>query len=237
MTNNTPKNRRNYPRYSSSIVAIVNDSIKSYQALRKFGIQLVTSYRDLQKIEWGQVQSLIIQAELNWTGRRGLPQTTYDGYYLLIELLDWAIDFNGTVGFISRYDLDIYHKDNMRLFPFMKKVECQTIFSNDTDNDFDKRFLMNYYHTVFSNLQRDYDNGFIQLNTGGKSKKYIIKHGKGKEIVFAKYNINDEYIIRMKNFFGFRSKLGRVNLEHEVIDFIRREFAPVLKIRAIDLEY
>lgn len=215
-----------------SIVAIVNDGIKSYQALHKLGFHVVTSYKELRAVNWKQVDRLIIQAELNWVNRYEFAQSTYDGYFLLVELLDWAIEFEGTVGFISHHNPDIYNDNNNRLYPFMLKLPCQKVHTGKNIMDFDKVFLMNHYHVVFTKLQHDYDRGFIQLNIGYQYMTYKIDHQKGSEIILVKY-ANEKHSIKVEGFWGFYKELGRVDLEHEVIEFLRRYFAPVKRITPI----
>ena len=178
----------------------------------------------------------MIQSELNWVNRKGLPLSTYDGYHLLVELLESSINFKGTIGFVTRQNLSIYNENNNRLYPFMLKIPCENLCSEQNISDFDKKFLLKYYHIDFPNLQREYNNGFIQLNTGEMSIRYLIKHQKGQEKVFVKCNSKNEYIIRIKNLFGFYKQIGRVDLEHEVIEFLKKYFAPVLSIQTIEFE-
>ncbi len=229
--------RADFP-YPTATVAIVNPSIKSYETLQTYGIQLITSYEELEGVNWREVKALIIQGELNWVKRENSAPSTYDGYYLLIELLNDRISFEGSIGFITRNSQKIYNESNNRLYPFMEKLPCEAIYIREDNKDFDKKFFMNYYHESFRKLQKDYNNGFLCVNTGGVHKKYTIKYQSGQKIVFAKYiSKSKDYVMRKKNALGFYSKLGKVASEHEIIVFLKKKFAPVLSIEVVDLQF
>lgn len=215
------------------IVAVVNDGVKDYQNLHKYNIQVVSSYKDLRGVNWRETKSLIIQTELNWVNRRGPTQSTYDGYYFLIELLDWGINYTGTVGLVTRQNLNIFNESNNRIFPFMEKVECIKVYLTDDTGYVDNNFWTNHYHMVFPHLQREYDNGFLQFNTGGKRKEYIVKHENGIEVFTATRNTLKEYIIRKKNF--WRTWLGKVSAEHYVLSFLKKQYPSVLNIKVMDI--
>lgn len=224
--------------YPTATVAIVNPSIKSYQTLQAYGIQLVTSYEELEEIDWKEVKALIIQAELNWVRKVDAVLSTYDGYYLLVGLLNAVVPLKGTVGFITRHNQKIYNQFNSRLYPFMEKLPSESIYIQENNEDFDKKFFMNYYHVSFPKLQKEYNNGFLCVNTGGLHKKYTIKHQNGEKIVFAIYDSkNNDYVLRKKNILGFYSRLGKADLEHEIIEFLKKKFAPVFSIEIVDLQF
>ncbi|MGB1242398.1 MAG: hypothetical protein ACPG49_07745 [Chitinophagales bacterium] len=215
----------------SHIVLAINDGVKRNRLFHTEGFTVVHSHQELRDLDWSDKTCLLIQTELNWLQNNKRQNTLYDGYFVLLEICENLIPFNGTVAMIScDTENKIYNASNNRLFPLMNRLPFEFVHICDERGDWDKKLLMRHYHTPYLKLSEECKNGLIQLNTGAPAKAFRVEHRRGTSVVVARKNKLGEYIIRKTGVAGWFGKIGQSNTEHGIVDELVRYFFPVRRL-------
>lgn len=212
----------------SHIVLALNDGIKRNQVLNKAGFTLVNSHEELRQLDWSDKTRLLIQTELNWFHSKKRENTLYDGYFVLLEICENPLPFNGTIGMIScASENEIYNASNNQIYPLIDRIPYEFVHICDDRKEWDKKLLMQHFHVAYNVLKNECRNGFIQLNTGAAAKMFEVKHQKGTVQVIARKNKSGEYIIRRSGIAGWFGQIGKSNTEHGIIEELQKHFFPV----------
>lgn len=218
----------NTKEYFSHIVLALNDGIKRNQVLNEAGFTIVTSHEELRQLDWSDKNRLLIQTELNWFHNPQRQNTLYDGYFVLLEICENHIPFNGSIGMIScASENEIYNASNNQIYPLIDRIPYEFVHICDDRKEWDKKLLMQHFHEPYSTLKTECRKGFIQLNTGASAKIFEVKHQKGTAQVIARKNKSGEYIIRKSGFAGWFGQIGKSNTEHGIIEELLKHFFPV----------
>lgn len=213
------------------IVLAFNDGEKKNQLFHEAGFTIVHSLQELLQLDWSNKTRLLIQAGLNWFSPQDQEDTLYNGYYLLLEILKTEMLFNGTIGMIScSLEHNIYHADNNRIFPIIKRLPFVFAHICEDRGTWDKRLLMQHYHCDYQQLKEELQKGFLQINTGATAKAFNVQHQKGITQVIARKNKLGEYVIHKTGLMGWFGKIGTSKTEHGIIDELTRHFFPVQQL-------
>lgn len=212
----------------SHIVLALNDGIKRNQILHEAGFTIVNSHKELRQLDWSDKKRLLIQSELNWFLSEQRPNTLYDGYFVLLELCENPIIFNGTIGMIScTSENAIYNASNNQIYPLIDRLPFEFVHICDDRSEWDKKLLMQHFHEPYQDLKTECHKGFIQLNTGAAAKLFEVTHQKGTSTVIARRNKLGEYIIRKSGIAGWFGQIGKSSTEHGVVEELLKYFFPV----------
>ncbi len=215
----------------SQIVLALNDGMKRNQILNEAGFTVVHSHQELRNLDWSDKQRLMIQSELNWLQNAHNQNTLYDGYFVLLEICENAIPFNGTVGMIScASENDLYNASNNKIYPLIDRLPFEYIRICDDKAEWDKKLLMQHFHEPYQDLKAACQKGFIQLNTGAMAKAFEVTHQKGTVQVIARKNKSGEYIIRKSGIAGWFGQIGKSNTEHGIVEELLKHFFPVQRL-------